>query len=242
MKKILNTGVISLLAMMIMAFSGCETGLTVNDSNNSNGSGSESGFSFSDLYSRLSSVETELATLRSSLNLSDSSNGNLIVTLQTEVAALRQIAAPVGSIISWHGSQTDTNGSSLSVPDGWVECNGGTVSDTDSILFGRPIPDLNSSGQFLRGSSTSGVFQDDLMQNHNHTDSGHAHNYQYLDEGDSNTHQLDDAYYRAVFVTGTTASGKANLGGPTLYGGNDPRVGNETRPVNMSVIWIMRVK
>ena len=41
----------------------------------------------------------------------------------------------------------------------WVECNGGALSDAESILNGQTLPDLNgSSGTecFLRGQTTSG--------------------------------------------------------------------------------------
>ena len=68
--------------------------------------------------------------------------------------AVRQIS-PVGSIIAWHRTFANTP----SLPDGWVECNGQVLSDSDSPYNGQTIPDLNASSgteRFLRGASTSG--------------------------------------------------------------------------------------
>lgn len=62
---------------------------------------------------------------------------------------------PIGSIQAWH---KDLSG--VSLPDGWVECNGQLLSDPESPLNGETIPDLNGESRFLRGSSTSGTLQD----------------------------------------------------------------------------------
>lgn len=43
------------------------------------------------------------------------------------------------------------------LPDGFVECNGQVLSDSDSPFNGETIPDLNVTKRFLRGSSTSGT-------------------------------------------------------------------------------------
>lgn len=42
------------------------------------------------------------------------------------------------------------------LPDGWVECDGSVLSDSDSPYDGETIPDLNGGNRFLRGNSTSG--------------------------------------------------------------------------------------
>lgn len=46
-----------------------------------------------------------------------------------------------------------------SIPDGWVECNGQTLDDDESVYDGLVIPDLNGSSgteRFLRGQISSG--------------------------------------------------------------------------------------
>lgn len=67
------------------------------------------------------------------------------------------VTAPVGGVIAWLKSYTNTP----ALPDGWVECNGQTLSDGDSVYNGQTIPNLNASGggekRFLRGSTTSGT-------------------------------------------------------------------------------------
>ncbi len=61
-------------------------------------------------------------------------------------------AGPIGTVQSWLKSYTNTP----TLPDSWVECNGQTLSDGDSVYDGQVIPDLNGDNRFLRGNSTSG--------------------------------------------------------------------------------------
>lgn len=72
--------------------------------------------------------------------------------------------SPVGTINAWHKSMTGTP----TLPDGWVECNGQVIGDTESPYDGQTIPDLNGQARFLRGSSTSGSMQGDQFQGHHH--------------------------------------------------------------------------
>lgn len=64
---------------------------------------------------------------------------------------------PIGSVTAWLKSYTNTP----TLPSNWVECNGQTLSDSDSVFDGQVIPDLNgttdSDKLFLRGSATSGT-------------------------------------------------------------------------------------
>ncbi len=75
-------------------------------------------------------------------------------TIQT-TAASAGYDAPVGSVFAWLKSFANTP----ALPDGWVECNGQTISDTDSPYNGQTIPDLNGNRNILRGYSTSGGTQ-----------------------------------------------------------------------------------
>jgi hypothetical protein len=43
-----------------------------------------------------------------------------------------------------------------SLPTGWVELNGQTISDADSPYDGKTLPDWNGTNAFVRGNSTSG--------------------------------------------------------------------------------------
>lgn len=146
---------------------------------------------------------------------------------------------PVGAIIAWHKSMAGTPG--LPATGEWVECNGQTLSDGASAFNGQVIPNLNGSagganspGQstkiamFLRGGLTSGVGQTDAFQ-------GHWHEIALAGGGSLNQIAIPTA-------TGTLIN-SSSLANPTNDGTNGtPRTANETRPVNMSVVWIMKVK
>jgi len=64
---------------------------------------------------------------------------------------------PVGAIVAWAKTLT---GVPQTLPGGWVECDGSTLSMLGSPLDGTTIPDLNASAgtaRFLRGATTSGT-------------------------------------------------------------------------------------
>ena len=108
-----------------------------------------------------------------------------------------------------------------------MECIGQTLSDTDSVYNGQVIPNLNSatqdgstnSGMFLRGAPTSGTLQADAT----------AVNGMIVSS--------NNAY--STSGGGYVGSGSQSAGGSstiTLSGDS------ETRPPNMTVVWIMRIK
>lgn len=171
-------------------------------------------------------------TAEDKLYSSDGTNYNAIeinvddVTLEV-VAGTTQVKTsatynytPLGSILAWCKSFTGTP----TIPFGWLECDGSVISDADSVFNGETLPDLNGDGRFLRGSSTSGTVQADTIKAHNHG--------------------LPTA------VTSANSSGSAGgipgsdqAGGSGTYGGMANNGSEtETRPVNYSVVWIMRVK
>ncbi|MCH7575326.1 MAG: hypothetical protein IIA59_09400 [Candidatus Marinimicrobia bacterium] len=113
--------------------------------------------------------------------------------------------------------------------------------DTDSPYHRKALPNLNGTGRFLRGALDSGVVQEDQMQSHRHLeDVGHSHEYRGarnetgggLGDGIDLWDGMDKATTRAKVV----------LGDPTATGAGIPRHGPETRPVNMSVVWIIKIK
>lgn len=73
------------------------------------------------------------------------------------------VASPIGSIIAWLKSYTHTP----TLPTGWVECNGQTLSDSESPYNGQTIPSLNSTNIFLRGNTTSGGTGGSVSHSHN---------------------------------------------------------------------------
>jgi hypothetical protein len=84
--------------------------------------------------------------------------------------------------------------------------------------------------------------QEDALQTHKHLDNGHKHGYERwnedtenLDKGNdkdaADDHKMNDA----------TSKGYANLGGPVTLGGHPSvRIGDETRPKNAYVNYIIK--
>lgn len=60
---------------------------------------------------------------------------------------------PIGGVIAWLKSYTNTP----ALDGRFVECNGQTLDDSESVYDTQTIPDLNGNSYFLMGSSTSGT-------------------------------------------------------------------------------------
>jgi hypothetical protein len=81
---------------------------------------------------------------------------------------------PVGGITAWLKSYPNTP----SLPDRWVECNGQTLTDSNSPYDGQVLPDLNGGSgtqRFLRGATASGVTGGSENHTHGVTSSGFPH-------------------------------------------------------------------
>ena len=151
---------------------------------------------------------------------------------------------PVGAVIAWHKNMI---GLTATLPDGWVECNGQVISDSESALDGQIAPNLNgepsganspgTSGKyamFLRGGTASGGGQLDQFQGH-----FHRANYMGTTVFQGGVGSGAEIIWRDV--SGFTSD--ISITSPVTDGVNGvPRTGSETRPVNMSVVWILRIK
>jgi hypothetical protein len=155
--------------------------------------------------------------------------------LQSTPYALNAIF-PIGTILPWHKNIVSP---ALTLPDGFVECNGQTLSDANSPINGATIPNLNGDGRFLRGASTSGPEQEDAFQGHYHEQKIDTNGYEKLDARDTDAATFGG--YRAA--AGGTKLHDVVIGDAMIDGTNGtPRTANETRPKNMSVVWIIKVK
>jgi hypothetical protein len=134
------------------------------------------------------------------------------------------IEVPVGSFLAWDKSRPNTP----PLPSNFVECNGQTISDSESSYNGQTVPNLNGQARFLRGSSHSGDLQDDAFQGHEHDLGLNYNSNPFINTGACGNNTV----YFGHLKTGSTLDD----------GHGEPRVANETRPINMSVVWIMRIK
>jgi len=71
---------------------------------------------------------------------------------------------PVGGIVAWAKSLSGMP----NLAEGWVECDGSVLVDSQSSLNGQTIPDLNG-GVFLEGQATSGATGGSATMAHTHT-------------------------------------------------------------------------
>ncbi len=273
MKKRSVVGVFSVLVIMALVFTGCEAGLT---SSGGSGEGSDTGFSFSDLYSNMNKMQEDILALQNSLqsgssdlqNQIDANNLNLQsqvdannLNLQSQVDAnnenlqdqvdamteridvLTTLMAPVGSIVAWH-----KNLGGVDIPAGWMECDGRAISVSGSPYKGSKTPNLNGKygnkieykyGSFLRGHTKSGYFTNDTtaLNGIDMRDNGaHFHSYKTYNDPDKNVGGEggpDGFSWTDSKSVNTSEDGDHSH---TLYG-----AGTETAPVNMTVVWIMRV-
>ncbi len=172
-----------------------------------------------------------------------------------QAASNSEAVPPIGSVIAWHmnpgcrytADRTYVPGPSLPLPSGWMNCDGKQEIPSDSPLYKlgmRRTPDLNTERRFLRGGINSGVLQEDQLQTHTHLDAGHQHNTTNDRIGGGGSNGLHPNPKDPCISNSTSTVGNANLGDPTdsKSGAGEPRHGKETRPVNSSMVWIIRVK
>lgn len=143
---------------------------------------------------------------------------------------------PIGSIVAWHKNLDGTP--PLPSDCGWVECNGQTLSGplyASSPYFDKTLPDLNNAppgyagGRFLRGGLTSGSPQGASQHsNWSHGDYKMPSDGAWIQDGDG-----------TINVQNPNSLHKPDDG---VHNPNQPRRYDFSRPVNMSVVWIMRVK
>lgn len=178
-----------------------------------------------------------------------------VVVHTADLTSISSIDIPIGGVIWWHKSL----GGVPALPSGWVECNGQTLSDPESLLDGQVIPDINGQNYFMRGSATSGVTQvsQNLSHNHSATIAGNGGNIGVLTQPQYNMYiagggvgcfyYTDPGNWSAVGITsGYTphyipSNNIAATLNPTV---NMSSAGSpdESRPVNISMVAIMRVK
>jgi len=161
---------------------------------------------------------------------------------------------PIGTIIAWvnnigPGSNPQT------IPKCWIICDGRTIPEP-SPWAGKKTKDLNGQGRFLRGGTSNQVLdiEEDTFQDHGHTvidnghshsDRGHNHRHKYgvkhsLKPGGSGSHWANGGVTSEYTETGyaSITTDKANI---QIRKSDHSKRGQETRPKNMRIEWIMRI-
>ena len=145
---------------------------------------------------------------------------------------------PIGSIQAWHKDLFDTP----VLPDGWLECNGQEVDDSESPFHGKTLPNLNGEARFLRGGADSGLFESDAIRSHNHTID---HDHGAVDTGNNNVGHTHAMAHTHAIDPPNTASGANNKDhthshnhGPvqTSGAGNAASVQNLPNVYNMTAV------
>jgi len=151
--------------------------------------------------------------------------------------------APLGTITAWV-TRPSSDGTEASLPDGWQKCDGSLIS-APSIWEGEVTPNLNGERRFLRGGSDADMLklEEDQLEEHTHkvTDPGHNHNFvdRYTDN-DNNHDGPEDG--NGVFGSPHSSETALQFSGISVAGvENIYRSGEETRPKNMNVIFIIKV-
>jgi len=133
------------------------------------------------------------------------------------------VNVPVGSVLPWLKTLTGTP----ALPPEFVECNGQTLNDSESVYNSQTIPNLNGDSRFLRGNSTSGgtggaatvTLSTANLPAHSHTLTGGA-----------------------VGSPGSTVGATTNIGTTFTSSSVGSGTAHENLPPYYNVVWIMRVK
>ena len=88
------------------------------------------------------------------------------------------------------------------------------------------------------------MFQQDQLQAHKHVDAGHSHSIHDTNYygTPANVDYSPNEYGNRIPNYGQTSTNSAVIGDPVTSTGGSIRYGNETRPVNMSMVWIIRFR
>ena len=159
--------------------------------------------------------------------------------------------APLGTITAWTPKNAMDSNENLDLPDGWLPCDGHSIEN--GPWAGGATPNLNTNGHFLRGGNENDVmvFEEDQIHDHEHTDAGHSHtspphSHPYLEHGKrwyGDDNGFTSGIYGIADISRTTNptsvtidNAESNIGGVS----SSYRSGDETRPRNMKVIWVMK--
>ena len=155
--------------------------------------------------------------------------------LVTEVNSLKVkmdnlTIAPLGSIVAWTPKPDKETNNLQSLPSGWVECDGSQIKA--GIWRGQYTPNLNGEKRFLRGGLEKDVLklEYDEMEN---IQFSFVDRYVKIGSCQSGDHEI----WNMAIRQGNTQDDPVCERTETFSFGS----GSETKPINMNVIWIMKI-
>jgi microcystin-dependent protein len=210
------------------------------------------------------SVNDQITTIKNEQTQLRTDITNELSNTKTSLNKLISDSAPVGTVLGFLGPKPEN------LPEEWRLCDGSMVSKNEYPNLFKvldieneeiyQLPDM--SGQFLRGINVKadidpdgrrrpGNIQEEFFKKHSHPAfsssstniSNHSHNLDgWATMGDAhgggNNHVLRTGYGGT-----TTTSGASVLNASTSTTTNIGEIGgNETRPKNIAVFWIIKVK
>ncbi|WP_158599987.1 hypothetical protein [Azospirillum cavernae] len=128
------------------------------------------------------------------------------------VQTTAQMSVPIGTVIDWWGGQHN-----LPAPPSYQVCDGSTVKDVESPLFGEALPNLADC--FIIGAKRAGWTVSDPIGSDDHT-----HSYT------APTHIHGMPHQHGVTAPTTTAAADEQAGGDAAVG--DLAAGTHTHPVD----------
>lgn len=144
------------------------------------------------------------------------------------------VGVPIGTIVAWHETM---QGTPKTLP-GWVRCNGQMLEGDEyknSPYYRRKLPDLNGERRFLRGGSRSGDPQDASAIP---VFSEYSEGAVFIGNSDMTTTPYSDVDGQ---IPSSPPGRRSIVISPNQS--TDPRTfAVRVRPINMSVVWIIRVK
>lgn len=148
--------------------------------------------------------------------------------------SIDETTPPIGAVIAWLKTFT---GVPQTLPTGWMECDGSTISDADSPLNGQTLPDLNAS-KFLKGADTSGTSAGGTHSHitlHRSAGEGSAH-YTYNSAGTAGAPTTGDFAAHSIMME-TDGGSMAKINQADTYTSKI-----DGAPSNYTVVWIIRIK
>jgi len=181
---------------------------------------------------------------------------NDIDVVEDEMHKMNQ--APIGTIVAWSPKTHSEGGNDVTLPSGWLECSG--IMIKEGIWEGQTTPDINGDKRFLRGSILDDVLTEEnaqvgyfgglsvaLKDTLKYTDYHLGYETScpngYEEDGSRIVCNYDynhDHYCNEDWMCKNTQ--RATTGSVTGTISGMPTAGTENRPINVKVIYIMKIK